>query len=130
MKASTLFIFSLLLSCAGDGPNKKNNMTKIINTDSGEKIAEMEVLNDQLHGMCTWYNLNGVVVAKGEFKNGKPWNGQILNWNKFTSNKIEQPWGTEFYCRDWITFFEISFASVMPDYNMVREVYQNGKVQK
>lgn len=106
--------------------NPQDQHTITVSTDDDKVVAKISIVDSVLNGTCTWYDLDGKELATGEFKNGKPWEGTILNWAKIVETAPEDPFSYNFYCEDWITFFEISHASQRPDYDRVKEVYQQG----
>jgi hypothetical protein len=125
MQKILFFCFTTLLLTACMTPQKSHILT--LTSDDGKKVAEIALIDSVLNGPCTWWDLEGNKIAFGEFKDGKPWEGTILNWAKFSEIVPEAPFSYDFYCQDWITFFEISHASQRPDYGRVSETYHLGE---
>ena len=100
---------------------KRNKM--IIENHQGTTVAILETLNNNLHGHAKWYNPKGEEVASGEFRDGKPWSGTLLNWSRYIDG---DPFSLDHYAKDWVTFFESMYDSEIPDYDTVKEKYQDG----
>jgi len=103
------------------------NEEVIIKTTMAEIIARISLRDGKLHGHCEWYDLRGNLVSYGSFNNGMPVAGTFLNWANFLSQLgKEMPYDPSTYCRDWVTVFEVHFASELPNYRLVIEAYSNG----
>ena len=100
----------------------------IIRTEQGRAVARINLKGAALHGHCEWYDGAGDLIAYGFFKDGAPFTGTFPNWTKFFSSPgAEDPYDPAVYCRDWVTFFEMSFASSPPNYESVLEAYYKGR---
>ena len=100
----------------------------IIRTDQGRVVARMNLKDAALDGHCEWYDGAGELIFYGFFKDGAPFAGTFPNWTKFFSGPgAGGPYDPAVYCRDWVTFFETSFASEPPKYELVLEAYYGGR---
>lgn len=101
---------------------------KVILTPDGHTVARMSVAQGRLEGLCEWFDLQGNKLCSGTFSNGKPQTGTFLNWSlHFGEFAGEDPWKPDLYCRDWVTIFEGSHDSALPDYSRFTEVWEDGK---
>ena len=126
---SILLVTIFITSCISEkNRNKKMEIKKHIIENNNQKVLEYSVRNNQLHGECIWYAHNGVMIASGVFKDGKPYTGSFLNWSKVIDNIfLEDNYEVKTYCRDWISFYESGFDSKSPDYTSFLEFYDQGK---
>jgi hypothetical protein len=100
----------------------------IVRTDGGTVVARMNFAHTGLDGHCEWFDLGGNLVAYGQFKDGAPYTGTFLAWNRhFCHLFTSAPYDRETYCRDWITLFEAGFDSEPPAYDQVVEAYCKGR---
>ena len=100
----------------------------VIKNDTGQIVARVNLRDAVLHGHCEWRDGRDNLVAYGFFKDGAPLTGTFLNWSRFL-NQIPKsnPYDATLYCQDWVTVFEISFASEPPKYEMVIEAFYKGR---
>ncbi len=120
-------------SCNSSSDFKKISMPenaeeKIIINEEGRIIAKININGKVLNGTCEWYDANGNLIVYGFFKNGIPFSGTFLNWSDFSAQiSKNNPYDPITYCRDWITLFEASYDSDVPDYKSLIEVYSRGE---
>lgn len=132
-KVLSYIIVFIFCSCNTQPDNKQTampgkNEEKIIVASNGKLVAKMHITANILDGTCEWYDVTGKLLVYGFFDNGIPFSGTFLNWSLF-SNQIlkDKPYDPSTYCKDWITLFEASYDSEMPDYKRLIEVYVKGE---
>lgn len=128
--------YILLLGCnaanSNDRQSEKMNQSELkeikVKAESGVVILIGTTSNEQMHGECQWYDTRGIEITSGEFKNGKPWNGTFLDWSLFDEKEsVDNAFDIDYYCQDWITFYESSFLSQKVDFSPITIRYKNGK---
>ena len=114
-----------------DTENKQTGMSEEIlqiHNHDEKLVAEIGLKDDVLDGKCIWYDRKGNILSVGYFKEGQPYSGTIINWSYFLPNDKElNPFQKEYYCQDWITIYEASYDSDIPDYKVLLETYIRGE---
>lgn len=139
IKGTLVMLTIVLLSCSHNGElsepkdkpvnNSQNDEIETITVKNkqGNVVLEAHASGNKLEGNCIWYSSQGDVVAKGVFKNGKPWEGTFIDWTRFVSDSTAAPYDRDFYCRDWVSHFEMSFLSNRVDYAPLIVRYKDGQ---
>lgn len=132
MKVYILFIgLSIFgMSCSANHSIHQKDMELkdvTVKTTNGSTVMVGKLMNDKLEGQCVWYNGAGVGVSKGDFKDGKPFNGTFIDWSLHFSELEKESYNPTEYCKDWVTIFEASFLSKKIDYSHLIVVYKEGK---
>ncbi len=132
MKVYLLFIVLSVMgmSCSANHSIDQKDMELkeiTVKTTNGNIVMVGKLMNDKLEGQCIWYNGAGVEVSKGDFKDGKPFNGTFIDWSLHFNELEKGSYNSTEYCKDWVTIFEASFLSKKIDYSHLIVVFKEGK---
>ena len=86
----------------------------------------MQLVGGILQGACEWFDPQGVTVASGTFRGGRPWDGTFLDWSRLWSD-VSDPWAVDVQSADRITAFEAGYLSERPDYDRIRVRFVAGE---
>lgn len=98
-----------------------------VKTSSEKIVGEMHVQDGKLEGVCTWFDLHGKIISKGSFKEGKPYEGEIVNWAVIFQELKDGPFEVENYCQDWVSQYSAFYRSEIPDFSEFLQTYKAGR---
>lgn len=114
-----------LANCKTDKMDTQESQIIIRNQDNNI-VAEIGIKEDQLHGLCIWYDSEQSPIVCGLFNNGRPYSGTFANWSLIAENWPGDAFTKQVYCDDWVSFFEASYVSNKRSFNEVIQTYVAG----